>query len=193
MRSRTVTCSVSTLVLQIGRARLVEHRAERRDQLEQSDLDLALLVRRRHRPGTDHAEHVAPEQPPLRERLRDLLEALVFEQPLHQIGPRIDAPRPSSSSSPGRSIRLLISARVAAMTRYSAAMSRSSSCISSIVARYCSAMRAIGMSVMSTSVLSDQVEQEVEGTLERRELDGIPRRGRRSARRARRRDPRARS
>ena len=65
----------------------------------------------------------------------------------------------SSPSSPtrsaGKSIRDLIQARVDAMTRYSptSSRSRSSSRISFKYSRYCSPIRAIGISVISTSLI----------------------------------------
>ena len=134
MRSRTVTVSTSTSCgAPLGGAPRREHAGGRPRRAR-----TARPRARAPRPGGALAapaprgrEHVAPEERPLAELLGRLLEALVLEQPRDQLGARIAPPRPPSvARSGGSSMRDLIQASVAAISRYSPATSRSSSRIS---------------------------------------------------------------
>ena len=61
------------------------------EQLRQAHLDLALVLRAGLRLGGRRAEDVAPEQGALAQLAGRLLEALVLEQPRHELGARVGA------------------------------------------------------------------------------------------------------
>jgi hypothetical protein len=99
--------------------------------------------------------------------LGGLLEALVFLQSTHQFGARIGFLVFARTGGRGSSRRDLISARIAAITRYSAASSKRSSCISVDVADVLFGDLR-DRDVEDVEVLAaDQVQQQVERTLRR--------------------------
>ena len=88
-------------------------------------------------------------------RSAGVLVLLVLEQPADQllarIRPRLFVRRVGRPRSRGSSMRDLMCASVAAITRYSPATSRLSACIASRYSRYFSVTKLIGMSKMSSS------------------------------------------
>ena len=126
-------------------------RLKRVQQAEEIDLELGLVV-----VAGDRRDALVGPLPLRRAHLLALvqelgggLELLVLEQPADQRVARIvffAVDGPAAVSGRGSSVRDLMWMSVAAITRNSPATSRLSSCISSIVSRYCAVMSAIGMS-----------------------------------------------
>ena len=130
--------------------RALDDRLERGEQAEQVDLELGLVL------VAGDRRHPLVWTTPLRradlfalvEQPGGGLELLVLEQPPHEriAGIFLLALDARGGFRPRQQVFDLMWMSVAAITRNSPATSRFSSCISSIVPRYCEVISAIGMS-----------------------------------------------